>query len=57
VSYSRDRSPIAEVGEEESEFGIAERAPMPEFDPQLWVQNINCYVVFNPSPFACRRYG
>jgi hypothetical protein len=39
-----------------SEFEIIERA-RPPFDRTRWVQPISYYLVFNPSPFACRRYG
>jgi hypothetical protein len=50
--------PIAEAGEELSEFEIAERSPpVPAFVPGAWVQHIDRYVRASTSMFACRRYG
>jgi hypothetical protein len=39
-----------------SEFEIAERA-RPPFDPTKWVQNIDRYVRYETSMFACARFG
>jgi hypothetical protein len=39
-----------------SEFEAIECA-RPPFDPSRWVQHVDFYLVLNPSPFACRRYG
>jgi hypothetical protein len=49
--YLSGAAPDANVPEE-----IAERA-RPPFDPSRWVQHVDFYLVLNPLPFACRRYG
>jgi hypothetical protein len=53
---TQEEQPIVEE-EEPSEFEAPERAGLPAFDPRQWVKPVNLYVIFNPSPFACRRHG
>lgn len=46
----------AEPSEELSEFETTEHA-RPPFDPTRWVQHVDFHLVWNPNPFASRRYG
>jgi hypothetical protein len=55
VAHAEDRL-TAEIDEEPSEFETIERT-RPPFDPSRWVQHVDFYLLLNPSPFACRRYG
>jgi hypothetical protein len=58
-AVERARPHDLDDGEAGSEFETPERAPLFAYDPNVWVNPIGyfCDLVFNSSPFACRRYG
>jgi MarR family len=60
-AVERERPPSKAVDDDKevSEFETRRSTSLYAYNPRIWLNHVNYFydLVFNPSPFACRRYG